>query len=126
MVLGGLAAGLTQTGGVPLYADLPARRTRQLVGDAGCLLVVVASVLAGQAVHAAVAGVADPARRFADGSTALADGLRSTGGSLGAPRSSGTTWRGCWTARPTAPRPWPGPPGSSATPCCTWRPSSGC
>ncbi|GAB3462730.1 hypothetical protein AB1207_10390 [Kineococcus endophyticus] len=68
---------------MPLYADLPARRTRQVVGDAGCLLVVVASVLAGRAVHAAVAGVADPARRFADGSTALADGLRSTGGSLG-------------------------------------------
>lgn len=65
-----------------LYADLPARRTRQLVGDAGCLVVVVASVLAGRAVHAAVAQVADPARRFADGSTALADGLRSTGGSL--------------------------------------------
>ncbi|MEZ0493876.1 hypothetical protein AB2L28_16690 [Kineococcus sp. TBRC 1896] len=68
---------------MPLYADLPARRTRQVVADAGCLLVVVASVAAGRAVHAAVAGVAEPARRFADGSTALADGLRSTGGSLG-------------------------------------------
>ncbi|MEZ0164848.1 hypothetical protein AB2L27_08725 [Kineococcus sp. LSe6-4] len=68
---------------MPLYADLPARRTRQVLADAGCLLVVVAAVAAGRVVHAAVAGVAEPARRFADGSTDLAEGLRSTGGSLG-------------------------------------------
>ncbi|MEW1957798.1 hypothetical protein [Kineococcus sp. NPDC059986] len=65
-----------------LYADLPARRTRQVLADVGCLLVVVASVLAGRAVHAAVAGVAGPAGRFEDGTAALAEGLRSSGGPL--------------------------------------------
>ncbi|GAA0288373.1 hypothetical protein [Kineococcus aurantiacus] len=67
---------------MPFYADTPARRSRQLLADAVCAVLVVVAVLAGLAVHAAVAALAGPARRFADGSTALAEGLRSTGGTL--------------------------------------------
>ncbi len=56
----------------PVYADTPAVRARQLVADACWLLAVVAAVLAGRAVRAAVEGLAAPARRFAGGADDLA------------------------------------------------------
>ncbi|WP_432542789.1 hypothetical protein [Kineococcus sp. SYSU DK002] len=64
---------------MPFYADVPARRTRQVLADGGCLAVVVAAVLAGRAVHGAVAAAAAPAQRFADGSTSLAQRLTDAG-----------------------------------------------
>lgn len=69
--------------GVRFYADRPARRNRQLAGDAAWLLVVLLGVLAGWAVHGFVAAVADPARRFSDGSATLADRLSAAGETAG-------------------------------------------
>ena len=61
------------------YADVPAVRARQLAADAGWLLLVLASVLAGRAVSAAVSALADPARRFSAGAEDLAGQLRGAG-----------------------------------------------
>ncbi|WP_432563796.1 hypothetical protein [Kineococcus sp. SYSU DK003] len=62
-----------------LYADLPARRARQLAADAVWLVLVVLAVLTGRAVHGTVASAAGPAQRFADGSTSLAQRLADAG-----------------------------------------------
>jgi hypothetical protein len=62
---------------VLLLADRPAARARQLTADAAWLLLVVLAVLAGRAVHAAVASVAGPARGFSAGSGDLAGRLSS-------------------------------------------------
>ncbi|WP_432512938.1 hypothetical protein [Kineococcus sp. SYSU DK001] len=64
---------------MPFYADVPARRTRQVLADAGCLALVAAAVLAGRTVHGTVAAAAEPARRFADGSASLAQRLTDAG-----------------------------------------------
>ncbi|PRY10460.1 hypothetical protein [Kineococcus rhizosphaerae] len=64
---------------MPFYADTPARRTRQLTADAVCALLVVLAALAGRAVRSAVSAVADPARRFAEGSTSLSAQLHDAG-----------------------------------------------
>ena len=67
-----------------LYADQPARRSRQLVFDAATLLWVVAWVLVARAVHDVVARLAAPGRtlesagtdlrgRFADAADAVAE-----------------------------------------------------
>lgn len=49
-----------------LYADLPARRFRQIVADVLALGWVVVCVAVGRAVHGALAGLAEPLRRVAD------------------------------------------------------------
>lgn len=67
------------TRGAPLYADLPAHRSRQLTADALWLLLVVLAVLAGRAVHGTVAAAAGPARRFSAGAGDLADRLSAAG-----------------------------------------------
>lgn len=62
-----------------LYADRPARRNRQLTADLLWLLAVLASALAGWAVHGAIADAVAPARRFSTGSADLAERLRTAG-----------------------------------------------
>jgi hypothetical protein len=48
------------------YADLPARRARQIVADALVVAWVACWILAGRAVHAAILTAQAPARRLAD------------------------------------------------------------
>lgn len=62
-----------------LYAEQPARRTRQAVGDALVLAWVVAWVAVGRAVHDQVARLAEPGRTLESAGTSLEDGLRSAG-----------------------------------------------
>lgn len=54
-----------------LYADQPARRTRQIVFDAATLVWVVAWVLIGKAVHDVVARLAAPGRTLESAGTDL-------------------------------------------------------
>jgi hypothetical protein len=69
-----------------LYADLPARRRRQLLGDAALLAWTVAWVLLARALHGAVLLLARPGQALSDGSTGLADRLRDAGSAVdGAP-----------------------------------------
>ncbi len=66
-----------------MYAETPARRTRQLVADLLVVGWVVLWIWAGQAVHAATQEVARPAERTQSAASGLADNLRGTGDSLG-------------------------------------------
>ena len=61
------------------YAADPARRARQLGVDAFVAVFALACVLAGRAVHEAVARLAAPGRRLQDGAGGLADSLRGAG-----------------------------------------------
>jgi len=61
------------------YAADPARRARQIGVDAFVAAFALACVLAGRAVHEAVARLAAPGRRLEDGAGGLADSLRGAG-----------------------------------------------
>ncbi|MCU1431439.1 MAG: hypothetical protein JWP95_544 [Actinotalea sp.] len=65
-----------------LYADHPGRRTRQIIADLLVLAWVVAWVLVGRAVHAAISTLAAPGRTLEDAGTSLQDGLTSAGDGL--------------------------------------------
>ncbi|WP_182111911.1 MULTISPECIES: hypothetical protein [unclassified Actinotalea] len=62
-----------------LYAEHPARRTRQLIGDAAVVAWVAAWIWAGVVVHDLVAALAAPGRTMADAGTSLEQGLRGAG-----------------------------------------------
>ncbi len=62
-----------------LYADHPAHRTRQVVGDALVLAWVVVWVTVGRLVHDAIAELAAPGRTLEDAGTSLEDGLQRAG-----------------------------------------------
>ena len=78
-----------------LYADLPARRLRQVLGDLAVVLWVVLWVQAGRTVHEVVGRMAAPGRTLESAGTSLEDGLTDAadgmaevpvvGGSLRAP-----------------------------------------
>ena len=65
-----------------LYADQPARRTRQILGDVLVVLWVIAWVAVGLAVHDAVAQLAAPGRTLEDAGTTLSQGLGDAGSGL--------------------------------------------
>ncbi|NCT89549.1 hypothetical protein GXB85_01075 [Cellulomonas sp. APG4] len=65
-----------------LYADHPARRARQLVGDLGVVAWVVAWVLVGRAVHAAISRLAAPGRTLEDAGASLEAGLGDAAGGV--------------------------------------------
>lgn len=62
-----------------LYADVPALRVRQVVGDVLVVLWVVLWVAVGRAVHEQVSRLAAPGRTIEDAGRSLEDGLRSAG-----------------------------------------------
>jgi len=67
---------------VKLYADLPARRARQVVGDVGMVVWVVASLLLARAVHRATLALAAPGRELEEAGRGLADRLRDAGSAV--------------------------------------------
>ena len=66
-----------------MYADSPARRTRQIAADLLVVLWLVFWVWAGWSVHEGVQELTGPAERTQSAATGLADSLRDTGDSLG-------------------------------------------
>ncbi|WP_199424635.1 hypothetical protein [Actinotalea solisilvae] len=62
-----------------LYADHPAHRTRQVVGDLLVAAWVLVWALVGRAVHDAVAELAAPGRTLEDAGTSLESGLQQAG-----------------------------------------------
>lgn len=69
---------------MPLYADAPARRLRQVLGDVLVLAWVAGWVAVGRAVHAAVLRLAGPGRTLEDAGRSLEGGLRDAAERLGA------------------------------------------
>ncbi len=65
-----------------LYADSPARRTRQQVGDLLLVVWVIAWVLLARAVHAATMLLAEPGEEIESASSGLADRLRDAGSTV--------------------------------------------
>lgn len=66
-----------------LYADLAARRSRQVAGDLLLLLWVVTWVKLASVVRDATLGLAEPGERTADAAGGLASQLRDAGSALG-------------------------------------------
>lgn len=66
-----------------LYADTPARRTRQIVADLLVLLWVAFWIWAGVSVHDTVQQLARPAERTGAAASGMAGSLRDTADSLG-------------------------------------------
>jgi hypothetical protein len=62
-----------------LYADTPARRTRQIVGDLLVVAWVVVWVAIARSVHAVISQLAAPGRTLESAGTSLEDGLTSAG-----------------------------------------------
>lgn len=62
---------------MPLYADLPARRLRQLLADVFGIIWCVLAVLVARAVHAVISTLAAPGRQLEESGQGLADGLAS-------------------------------------------------
>jgi hypothetical protein len=69
--------------GMKMYADTPARRTRQLVADLLVVLWVVFWVWAGWSVHETTQELARPAARTQAAAAGLSTSLSDTGDSLG-------------------------------------------
>jgi hypothetical protein len=65
-----------------LYADTPARRIRQVLGDLLFLLWLVAWVWIGSAVHDGTMALAEPGRQTAESATSMASGLADAGSEL--------------------------------------------
>ena len=65
------------------YAEIPARRARQVAGDALVVLWVVAWVAVGRAVHDAVARLGEPGRTLEAAGRSLEDGLRDAATGVG-------------------------------------------
>lgn len=64
------------------YADLPERRTRQLLGDALFVLWIVGCVWLANAVHDATLGLAGPGQQAMDAANGLASHLRGAADAL--------------------------------------------
>ena len=62
-----------------LYADLPARRTWQVVLDVALLAWIWLSIALARKVHDVTLGLAEPGRKVASSAGGLADNLRSAG-----------------------------------------------
>ena len=67
-----------------LYADVPARRTRQIIADLCVAAWVVAWIVAGRAVHGAVLAAQAPGRRLADVGSSLEANMADAGRQAGA------------------------------------------
>jgi len=65
-----------------LYSDIPARRTRQLIGDVGLLLWAMLWVWIAVHLHGLVMNLATPGQAMADGATSLAGSIDSAGQSV--------------------------------------------
>ena len=65
-----------------LYADNPARATRQVIADLLFLLWLVLWVMAGNAVHDATLELAGPGRQTQESATSLAESMRDAGDAL--------------------------------------------
>lgn len=63
----------------PFYADLPARRARQICSDIFVLLWVVVWIELGTRIDSAVMTLAGPGREMSDAGRGLEDNLRSAG-----------------------------------------------
>jgi len=66
-----------------LYSDFARRRTLQIVADAAAALVVVLAILAGVAVHGAIAALGAVMRRVEDAGVGFSDTLTEIGDTLG-------------------------------------------
>ena len=66
-----------------LYADLPARRARQVLGDVVVIGWIVMWIVLGYAVHDAAVQLADPGHRVTSASVDLADRLHDSGQVVG-------------------------------------------
>lgn len=66
-----------------LFADAPARRTRQVLADLFFVAWLVLWVWIGTAVHDGTTALAGPARQTDSAATSMADQLRDAGGRLG-------------------------------------------
>jgi hypothetical protein len=66
-----------------LYADAPARRTRQVLADVGLLAWAVGCVLVALLVHRSVLQLAEPGRRVEAAGAQIADGMQRAGDQLG-------------------------------------------
>jgi hypothetical protein len=65
-----------------LYADAPARRTRQVVADLVLVAWVVVWALVGSAVHDGIMELTGPGRQTDQSASSMADGLRDAGSRL--------------------------------------------
>jgi len=65
------------------YADLPARRAAQIVGDLAAIAIVVLTVVAAVAVHDAIALLADVGRRISDAGSGFQGTMAEVGEQLG-------------------------------------------
>jgi hypothetical protein len=66
-----------------LYADTPARATRQVLADVLFLVWLLMWVMAGNAVHDATLELAGPGRQTQESATSLAQSMRDAGDALG-------------------------------------------
>ena len=73
---------MTESRGLTFYADLPARRSRQVAGDIWLLLWSALWVWAAFRVHDLVMNLAAPGLAVADGATDLAGSIDSAGDSI--------------------------------------------
>ena len=65
-----------------LYADQPARRTRQMVGDLTLLIWLLLWTWVGRVVHDGTMALAGPGRQTDESASSMADGLRDAGGRI--------------------------------------------
>lgn len=65
-----------------LYADLPARRTRQVVADVGLVLWVLLWVWAARVVHGATMQLAEPGRRLEGAGSGFRERMTTAGGKV--------------------------------------------
>lgn len=77
------AHGPGHTDGMKLYADLPARRTAQVVADVAVVCWVLLWAWCGHAVHDATLHLAAPGRQVESSATSLADRLQEAGSAVG-------------------------------------------
>jgi hypothetical protein len=62
-----------------LYADTPARRTRQMVGDLSLVIWLLLWTWVGRVVHDGTMALAGPGRQTDEAASSMADGLRDAG-----------------------------------------------
>jgi hypothetical protein len=65
-----------------LYSDIPARRTRQLIGDVGLLAWSILWIWIAAHLHGLVMNLATPGQAMADGATSLAGSIDNAGQSV--------------------------------------------
>lgn len=65
-----------------VYADAPARRTRQMVGDLSLVIWLLLWTWVGRIVHDGTMALAGPGRQTDEAASSMADGLRDAGGRI--------------------------------------------